>query len=915
MLFLATATAAVLCAAKSHPRSVLLRHDAVWRNGTHSSDPHQRPVGAAYGLYWVQVDVSVLYSDAVVREVTPCTALPHRLHGHTFQCLMTPSEAVEVQRHAGITAVATVRKEHKYDPAAMAQAEYGIKALLLPSRRVRVSAVVDRLGVDKHYHVRQVGRWTIVVLDRSVHRDARRPRRAARGHVTRNLLDRVAEAPEVYWIEPHTAVRLHNTFASPFVVGVPRVDLPYTRGDAGLGELIAVADTGLDHAHCSFQQPTVARTTLTLEIGEVPDPAELVPNVKVTAYVRYIFHDNGPDVVESDFSDTESGHGTHVCASAVGADGSASRASLLMLDIGASDLGDDVLYTPHDIKLHMLDWLFQYTPSRILSISWGSDVNEYTETARQMDEFCWQHQEFVILVAAGNSGDLGRGTVGAPATAKNVISVGASFNAHAAVEQYRHDSSLWVYEHGAFPFASFDHIDTDALASFSGRGPTRDGRQKPDIVAPGSPIASARAGHGCSQMVRHGTSMSTPLVAGVVARLRAQLPGISAAFVKAALAAWSTPPTKIVSFLHEDVDDLGRVVPRVTSTQPTKNDYGHGVLHMGDAAKLVYFDRMTIQQDMVLSFLVDSAPHDFHLVLAWTDPPAPPNARRMLVNDLNLDVVVDGVTRLYGGGETLPDMRNNVEKIANIPAGSHVQIFVRAVRVDSAHKLQPFALVAAAASRGMHAPAMSGTVVSPICSATMPPEPCMMDDRSGGGTRSCEGSSWGACNLQYCADDHVWDAGICKPADDLHCYNYGGTSGACHIEHGEGLWCGLLGRCAVTRCHSGYVPHHVSCVCVDDNQCVPSSAGNVGANVVQTAAPMQEHLPTLVFVIGVAILVVACILVHESARSYSQPTHPTTDTAEAPKTFSAGTTRRRAPAAEPTVMDKQLSVPLLSHAY
>jgi subtilisin family serine protease len=59
-----------------------------------------------------------------------------------------------------------------------------------------------------------------------------------------------------------------------------------------------------------------------------------------------------------------------------------------------------------------------------------------------------------------------------------------------------------------------------SISAFSSRGPTRDGRQKPDIVAPGEWIMSARAvnvsGTGQYQLMR-GTSMATPHVTGLVA--------------------------------------------------------------------------------------------------------------------------------------------------------------------------------------------------------------------------------------------------------------------------------------------------------------------------------------------------------------------------------------------------------------
>ena len=53
------------------------------------------------------------------------------------------------------------------------------------------------------------------------------------------------------------------------------------------------------------------------------------------------------------------------------------------------------------------------------------------------------------------------------------------------------------------------------LAPFSSRGPTLDGRSKPDLVAPGVNVVSAKAGTTTGYSTKSGTSMATPFVAGV----------------------------------------------------------------------------------------------------------------------------------------------------------------------------------------------------------------------------------------------------------------------------------------------------------------------------------------------------------------------------------------------------------------
>jgi subtilisin family serine protease len=89
------------------------------------------------------------------------------------------------------------------------------------------------------------------------------------------------------------------------------------------------------------------------------------------------------------------------------------------------------------------------------------------------------------------------GTVGEPATSPYVIAVGAL-------------TSRFV----SGDVRSF--IDLGKIAYFSSRGPTRDGRLKPEVVAPGYYVLGPGAGTN-NYILEHGTSMASPVVAGLVA--------------------------------------------------------------------------------------------------------------------------------------------------------------------------------------------------------------------------------------------------------------------------------------------------------------------------------------------------------------------------------------------------------------
>jgi subtilisin family serine protease len=127
--------------------------------------------------------------------------------------------------------------------------------------------------------------------------------------------------------------------------------------------------------------------------------------------------------------------------------------------------------------------------------------------------------------------------IGAPAAADGVIAVGATVT-----------KTSWVDTSQAAQ--STMYVEGD-LAEFSSPGPLRSGVEKPDVCAPGSMIASAKASQFSSDpsdtldavhVMMQGTSMSCPIVTGLIALMLAADNTLDPPAVRAALVAASSIP-------------------------------------------------------------------------------------------------------------------------------------------------------------------------------------------------------------------------------------------------------------------------------------------------------------------------------------------------------------------------------------
>jgi hypothetical protein len=487
-------------------------------------------------------------------------------------------------------------------------------------------------------------------------------------------------------------------------------------GLSGEGEIIGICDTGLDTGDGATVHEDFAGRVIA--IRSYPLPASLN---------SYVFNPRADDGA----SDLDSGHGTHVAGSALGSGAVAAQLPGSPLIRGLAYKSQLVFQaveqqtqwrSPADLRKYgryglwgipdNLQSLFQFAydnGARIHTNSWGGgDAGVYGNTSRQVDQFVWNNKDFCVLFAAGNDGSdldgngaINPGSVTAPGTAKNCITVGASENQRPGFTSTYGD--WWPRDYPSLPISKDQMANNpDQVAAFSSRGPTLDNRTKPDVVAPGTFILSTRstllapnnfawAAYPPSKKYFHmgGTSMATPLVAGAVGLIRefirkkVRIAKPSAALLKATLIAGVT---------------------RLRGTGPAgavmDNSQGFGrvnldaVLSPNSPGKAVFNDvstGLTTGRSWEKVFQVATGGGTLRIVLVYSDYPG-----SNLVNNLNL-LVTSPSGKIYlgnqpAGGTPVFDSKNNVE-VVHEPSASPGNWKVRVIASSVPMGPQDFAIV------------------------------------------------------------------------------------------------------------------------------------------------------------------------------------------------------------------------------
>ncbi len=470
----------------------------------------------------------------------------------------------------------------------------------------------------------------------------------------------------------------------------------------GKGEIIAVADTGLD---------TGNEATLHLDFKGRLRFIKSYPIAPV--YSSRITNPGGDDGP----ADRYSGHGTHVSGSVLGSGNQAealglspiagmapgaelvfqaieqtpkwtSKATLELLRQGKKVPVSGLFGIPQNLRDLFSDAYAQ--GARIHSNSWGGGrPGEYDSQCEDLDRFVWEHPDFLILVAAGNAGknssaaskSIDPTSVDSPGTAKNALTVGACENNRAAEFSDTY-GAWWPNSFPNSPFKNDAMVDSvDDIVAFSSRGPCADGRRKPDLIAPGTFILSTRSSQIASNnfswaafppakdhyMFMGGTSMATPLVAGSAALAREYLrqteniPQPSAALLKAVL-------------IHS-AQYIKYRFPHASSSASADNEQGWGriklssVLSPAPPTRVIFHDEsngLTTGAERSFVVTVNDSSVPLRTTLVYSDFPSDGSPNSALVNNLNL-LVLDPDGKFHLGNDFkqsgTPDRVNNVEGV------------------------------------------------------------------------------------------------------------------------------------------------------------------------------------------------------------------------------------------------------------
>ena len=312
------------------------------------------------------------------------------------------------------------------------------------------------------------------------------------------------------------------------------------------------------------------------------------------------------------------------------------------------------------------------------TISGSEDYNFgfYTSSARAWDQIARNAPYYLIVKSAGN--DRGDNSTGRHYLPWYGVYSSTSRPADGGTSGYDCISSysgakniLTIGAVDAIP-SGYSGPSSVVMSSFSGWGPTDDGRIKPDLVANGVGVYSSLATNDSAYASWNGTSMSTPSASGSLILLQQHYLNERGSNMKAAT---------LKALAIHTANEAGN------STGPDY-EFGWGLLNTAGAA--MHISDTSGNKDMFEGNIINNTPISLRfsdpdsmairITMCWTDvagTPVSPSldpTNLMLVNDLDMRVIRDSDSSIYypytlnpsspsSAATTGDNTRDNVEQI------------------------------------------------------------------------------------------------------------------------------------------------------------------------------------------------------------------------------------------------------------
>jgi hypothetical protein len=498
----------------------------------------------------------------------------------------------------------------------------------------------------------------------------------------------LAALESVAWIQQYSPARPYNSDVQWVMQVGWRAERPdelagrriWAHGIRGRNMVVGLFDSGIATEHDMFVDPNFPVTA----------PGIFPEHRKLAAYKLYRTAAFG-DVSAAGF------HGTAVAGTLAGDDsivGNASRLDGIAPDCRiyfVDNANASGLYIFDSDLTALLDSVRfsrgMPDPVRQVSGSFGSDVGlgYYRLEEASLDAVCWDDKDFFVVWAAGNYGG-GSYNLGHPSGAKNALTVGSCGNG----------------------------TQSNTVSNFSSRGPCRDERIKPNLLAPGQNVATADGHEPHSYFGFNGTSVSAPAASGALMLLRQYFAEgwfpTGAPDSSHRIANLSSALMRAMAIAAAD-SNVGSEYPPNISAGWGRLDVSTIMHFADDTIGLAFLDEsvgLSTGQAQSYQFeLSGRAP--LHVVLAWTDTAAAPEAAIALVNDLDLELTSPDGNRYRGNqfyaGWSASNPPNwderNVEEVCKVghplPGRWTVRILGRNVYTPR----QPFAVAVRGGIAGM----------------------------------------------------------------------------------------------------------------------------------------------------------------------------------------------------------------------